>query len=123
MFKHEIMRITLILLVIILLSTLLFGTLYAEQTKGNPKKTINVQDKSDNLKQKTASPWIYISAALCIGFSSIAAGWALSNIGAAAMGTISEKPETAGKLLPFVGLAEGIAILGLVAAIMILSKA
>jgi len=66
---------------------------------------------------------IYLSAALCVGFSSIAAGWAVSAVGAAAMGAISEKPELAGRALIFVGLAEGIAIYGLIVAIMLLGKA
>ena len=38
------------------------------------------------------------------------------------MGTIGEKPELAGRALIFVGLAEGIAIYGLIIAIMILGK-
>ena len=38
----------------------------------------------------------------------------------AAMGAVAEKPETAGRALVFVGLAEGIAIYGLIVAIMIL---
>ena len=66
---------------------------------------------------------LYIAVALCIGFSSLAAGWAVSTVGAAAMGAISEKPELAGRALIFVGLAEGIAIYGLIVAIMLLGKA
>jgi V/A-type H+-transporting ATPase subunit K len=38
------------------------------------------------------------------------------------MGTIGEKPELVGNALIFVGLAEGIAIYGLIIAIMILGK-
>jgi V/A-type H+-transporting ATPase subunit K len=38
------------------------------------------------------------------------------------MGAVSERPEMAGRALIFVGLAEGIAIYGLVVAIMILGK-
>ncbi|MCJ7813524.1 ATP synthase subunit C [bacterium] len=43
-------------------------------------------------------------------------------MGAAAMGAIGEKPELAGRALIFVGLAEGIAIYGLIISIMILGK-
>jgi V/A-type H+-transporting ATPase subunit K len=42
--------------------------------------------------------------------------------GGAAMGAVAEKPETAGRALVFVGLAEGIAIYGLIIAIMILGR-
>ena len=38
------------------------------------------------------------------------------------MGAVAEKPETAGRALLFVGLAEGIAIYGLIIAIMILGR-
>jgi V/A-type H+-transporting ATPase subunit K len=38
------------------------------------------------------------------------------------MGAVSERPEMAGRALIFVGLAEGIAIYGLIVAIMILGK-
>ncbi len=64
----------------------------------------------------------FVSAALAIGISSVAAAIAVSNIGTAAMGAMSEKPELAGRALIFVGLAEGIAIYGLIVAIMILGK-
>jgi V/A-type H+-transporting ATPase subunit K len=38
------------------------------------------------------------------------------------MGAVSERPEMAGRALIFMGLAEGIAIYGLIVAIMILGK-
>ncbi len=61
-----------------------------------------------------------IAAAICTGIGSLGAGIAVGYVGAAALGTISERPETAGRALIFVGLAEGIAIYGLIIAIMIL---
>ena len=64
----------------------------------------------------------FIGAALAVGLSSIAAGIAVSSIGAAAMGAVSERPELMGRSLIYVGLAEGIAIYGLIVAIMILGK-
>ncbi|MEA1992531.1 MAG: ATP synthase subunit C [Thermodesulfobacteriota bacterium] len=66
--------------------------------------------------------WGYIAAALAVGASSIAAGIAVAIVGSAAMGAVSERPEMAGRALIFVGLAEGIAIYGLIVAIMILGK-
>jgi V/A-type H+-transporting ATPase subunit K len=64
----------------------------------------------------------FIAAAIAVGLGSIGAAIAVGNIGTAAMGTIGEKPELAGSALIFVGLAEGIAIYGLIIAIMILGK-
>ncbi len=66
--------------------------------------------------------WGFLSAALSTGLGSIAAGIAVGYVGASAMGVIGEKPELAGRALIFVGLAEGIAIYGLIIAIMILGR-
>ena len=64
----------------------------------------------------------YLSAAIAVGASTLGAGIAVAVVGAAAMGAIGEKPELAGRALIFIGLAEGIAIYGLIVAIMILAK-
>ncbi len=64
----------------------------------------------------------YLAAALAVGLSTIAGGIAVGLVGAAAMGAIGEKPEISGKALIFLGLAEGIAIYGLIIAIMILGR-
>jgi V/A-type H+-transporting ATPase subunit K len=64
----------------------------------------------------------YIAAALATGLSAIAAGIAVGGVGAAAVGAIAEKPELFGRVLVLVGLAEGIAIYGLIISIMILNR-
>lgn len=64
----------------------------------------------------------YLSAALAVGVACIASGLAVGKIGSAAIGAISEKPELMGRCLVILGLAEGIAIYGLIVAIMILNK-
>ncbi len=66
--------------------------------------------------------WMYLAAALAVGLSGIAGGIAVSGVGSAAMGALSEKPELAGRALIFVGLAEGVCIYGLIISIMILGK-
>jgi V/A-type H+-transporting ATPase subunit K len=43
-------------------------------------------------------------------------------VGAAALAAIAEKPETFGRSLVYLGLAEGIAIYGLVLSILMLGK-
>jgi len=70
----------------------------------------------------SATGWGYLAAAVAIGASSLGAGLAVAVVGSAAMGAISEKPELAGRVLIFIGLAEGIAIYGLIVAVMILGK-
>ena len=66
--------------------------------------------------------WGYLAAALATGLSALAAGIAVGGVGAAAVGAIAEKPELFGRTLVFVGLAEGIAIYGLIISIMILNR-
>ena len=64
--------------------------------------------------------WAFLSAALVTGLSALGAAYAVAVVGGAAMGAVAEKPETAGRALVFVGLAEGIAIYGIIVAVMIL---
>jgi V/A-type H+-transporting ATPase subunit K len=68
------------------------------------------------------SCWAFIAAAIATGIGSVAAGYAVSNVGTAAMGAVAEKPELMGKSLIYVALAEGIAIYGLLIAIIVLAK-
>jgi V/A-type H+-transporting ATPase subunit K len=68
------------------------------------------------------SSWVFIGAALATGLSSLGAGFAVSRVGAAAVGALAEKPELFGRLLIFIGLAEGIAIYGLIVSILILNR-
>lgn len=70
----------------------------------------------------SATGWGYLSAAIAVGASTLGAGLAVAVVGSAAMGAMSEKPELAGRALIFLGLAEGIAIYGLIVAVMILGK-
>ena len=80
---------------------------------------------SDVVQTDTGNEWVglaYIAAALAVGLACIASGYAVARIGSAGLGAVSEKPELMGRVLVFLGLAEGIAIYGLIIAIMILNK-
>jgi V/A-type H+-transporting ATPase subunit K len=66
--------------------------------------------------------WGYMAAALSTGLGALGAAYAVSHVGAAALGAMGERPELAGRALIFVGLAEGIAIYGLIVSIMILAR-
>jgi V/A-type H+-transporting ATPase subunit K len=68
----------------------------------------------------SGNPWGLMAAALAVGLGSLGAAIAVAAVGSAAMGAMSEKPELGGRALIFLGLAEGIAIYGLIIAIMIL---
>ncbi|MCG6908217.1 MAG: ATP synthase subunit C [Desulfobacteraceae bacterium] len=73
-------------------------------------------------QKSSATSWGYLSAAIAISASTLGAGVAVAIVGSAAMGAMSEKPELAGRALIFLGLAEGIAIYGLIVAVMILGR-
>ncbi len=62
----------------------------------------------------------YLGAALAVGLSGIASGIAVSSSASAAIGALAENDSTFGKSIVFVGLAEGMAIYGLLVAIIIL---
>lgn len=56
------------------------------------------------------------------GLSTIGAGLAVGPIGAASLAAVAEKPDMFGRTLIYLGLAEGIAIYGLVVSILVLGK-
>jgi V/A-type H+-transporting ATPase subunit K len=64
----------------------------------------------------------FIGIALPTAVSTIAAGIAVGPIGAASLAAVSEKPEMFGRTLVYLGLAEGIAIYGLVLSILLLNR-
>ncbi|MGH8866426.1 MAG: ATP synthase subunit C [Actinomycetes bacterium] len=64
-----------------------------------------------------------IGAAIAVAGSSIGAAIAVAYTGAAALAAMSERPELFGRAMVIVGLAEGIAIYGLVVAIILIGKA
>ncbi len=63
-----------------------------------------------------------IGIGLPTGLATIAAGIAVSSVGAASLAVITERPEVFGRTLIYLGLAEGIAIYGLVVTILLLGK-
>jgi V/A-type H+-transporting ATPase subunit K len=63
-----------------------------------------------------------MGAAIAVAGSSIGAAIAVAYTGSAALAAISERPELFGRAMVFVGLAEGIAIYGLVVAIILIGK-
>ena len=62
----------------------------------------------------------YIAGALAVGLSGIGGGIAVASSASAAMGAMTENEEIFGKALIFVGLAEGVALYGLLIAFMII---
>ncbi|MDO9225999.1 MAG: ATP synthase subunit C [Pseudomonadota bacterium] len=63
-----------------------------------------------------------IGIGLPTALAAIGAGIALGPVGSAALAVIAEKPEMFGRTLIYMGLAEGVAIYGLVMSILMLGK-
>jgi len=64
-----------------------------------------------------------LGAAIAVAGSTIGAGIAVAYAGAAALAIMSERPELFGRAMVIVGLAEGIAIYGLIIGIILIGKA
>jgi len=64
-----------------------------------------------------------IGAGIAVAGSSIGAGIGIAYTGSAALAAMSERPEMFGRAMVVVGLAEGVAIYGLVVAILLIGKA
>ena len=62
-------------------------------------------------------------AAIAVAGSTIGAGIAVAYTGAAALAAMSERPEIFGRAMVIVGLAEGIAIYGLIIGVILIGKA
>ena len=85
---------------------------FAQDTQGAAEAAANAGGISAGIK--------YLAAAIAVGLACIAGGIAVAKIGSSAMGAMSENPELSGKALPFVGLAEGICLWGMLVAVLIL---
>ena len=62
------------------------------------------------------------AAALAVAVSILGASYAVGRIGSAAVGALAEKPELLPRMILFVALAEGMAVLGFAFAMMLLQK-
>ncbi len=112
--KRNLRRLILASFVIVIIAVL--AILVTETAKAQIEASSAGQANRGDVK------WAFLAAAISTGFSCVGAGIAVAYVGAAAVGAVGEKPEVAGRTLIFVGLAEGIAIYGLIIAIMILGK-
>jgi len=70
----------------------------------------------------TGSGLGYLAAALSSGLSSLGAGIAVASAAPAAIGATSEDPKAFGKAMIFVALGEGVALYGLLIAILIINN-
>lgn len=86
---------------------------FAQETESEAPMTAEEAD---------VAKWGMLAAALAFGFGALGAGIGIANVGAAAMGAVSEKPEIAGQALIFIALAEGLVVFGFITALIILGR-
>ncbi len=80
------------------------------------------QTTEENAKNSESTGIGMIAAALATGLACVGSGIAVAVVASSAVGAVSEDPSLLGKTIIFAGLAEGIAIYGLIISIMILNK-
>lgn len=113
-----------VLILLINLATT-FTDVRGQQHQGTPTDTAVVAAQAKNnvsTEQARVIGWGFAAAAFSTGIGCLGAGIAVAYVGSAALGAISEKPELTARALIYVGLAEGIAIYGLIISIMILTR-
>ena len=102
-----------------IIGTMFTSQVYAQSTHEEQKEVIKYKSEAE---MSSGLKYGLIAASIAFGLGALSAGYAISHVGAAAMGAIAEKPEIAGQALIFVALAEGIVVFGFITALMILGK-
>ena len=78
--------------------------------------------RKNNKEANMENTLMAFAAALAVGLSALATGWAQSRIGSAGAGTLAEKPELTATMIIMLAIPETMVILGFVIAAMILLK-
>ncbi len=99
-------------------------TLVATATGASAGTGAGVAVTETTTSTSSSAAWAaLLGAAIAVAGSSIGAAIAVAYTGAAALAAMSERPEIFGRAMVVVGLAEGIAIYGLVIAVILIGKA
>ncbi len=110
--------------IIVLMITLISTVAGVKSQEHDPATQVATTEHVADIDSNRAKimMWGFAAAAFSTAIGSVGAGVAVAYVGSAALGAIGEKPELAARALIYVGLAEGIAIYGLIISIMILTK-
>jgi V/A-type H+/Na+-transporting ATPase subunit K len=81
------------------------------------------QEAGEEVAQHPDSWAALLGASIAVAGSAIGAAIGVAYTGSAALATISERPELFGRAMVIVGLAEGIAIYGMIIAVILIGQA
>lgn len=113
-----------VLVLVVMIIAILGGVVHAATTVNYDEQNGEIQSEDSQTTQNDSKDkgMAMIAAALSTGLACLGAGIAVALVGSSAVGAISENPSLLGKTIIFAGLAEGIAIYGLIISIMILNQ-
>ena len=125
---RKVMRVNVMtfLVLIILVSICAFAVSAANDTVAAPAETpevIATAEEAPAADSGNSKGLGLLAAALVTAISGIGGGIAVASSASAALGAISENEGAFGKALIFVGLAEGVALYGLIVALLLLFMA
>ncbi len=100
--RHSIIRLAILLTLFVPIIVGSVGAYAAEE---------NASTAGESLK--------YMAMAIAVGIGTIGGGYAVAKVGVAACAAAAEKPELVGRLLIYLGLAEGVCIYGTLIALLI----
>ena len=102
-----------------IIGTVFCADAFAEASHGENEETVESEMSST---KAGVMKYALVAASVAFGLGAIGAGFAISHVGAAAMGAVAEKPEVAKNALLYIALAEGIVVFGFLTALMILGE-
>lgn len=114
--RARITRFVVVTSVLMVFAAILAGTMVSSVFAAEPAGATAAATPS------AATGWVAIAIAISIASGALGAGYAVGKVGSAAIGAASERPEMMGRALVFVVIAEGIAVWGLVGAILLIGK-
>ena len=92
-------------------------------TNADPVVAVGAAEESTSGSDSSSNWAALLGASIAVAGSCIGAAIAVASTGSAALATMSERPELFGRAMVIVGLAEGIAIYGLIVAIILMGYA
>ena len=117
--RHAVPGLRLLPMINVLIAAAALGLLLVAFTAG----TGSAQTASDAAAESSDRWAALLGAAIAVAASSLGAAFAVSYTGAAALAALSERPELFGRAIVIVGLAEGVAIYGLIVAVLLVGQA